>query len=283
LDWGGTGRPLVFLAGLGFTAHDFDEFAPQFTGEHHVYGITRRGFGSSSAPTPTNSNYTADRLADDVLSVINALGLQQPVVVGHSIAGEELSSIGSRYPEKVSGLVYLDAGYSYAYYDSRQGDLILDSIDLKKKMDAFLSASVPDMKEFLGELHTDILRYEMEVRAQREKLALLPPQPPRSSDPPPIFIAISAGRQKYTAIRVPTLAIFADPHSELNSMFPNDPKARATAIENDRAATTAQAEAFKSGITSARVVLLPNASHFVFKSNGADVEREMKLFLKGLQ
>src|SRR5580658_6236222 len=50
LDWGGTGRPLVLLAGLGDTAHVFDDFAPKLTPEFHVYGITRRGFGSSSAP-----------------------------------------------------------------------------------------------------------------------------------------------------------------------------------------------------------------------------------------
>jgi pimeloyl-ACP methyl ester carboxylesterase len=39
-----------------------------------------------------------------VLAVCDFLKLQRPVVVGHSIAGEELSSIGSRHPEKVAGL-----------------------------------------------------------------------------------------------------------------------------------------------------------------------------------
>src|SRR5712675_647719 len=44
LDWSGSGRPLVFLAGGGDTAHVFDDFAPKLTADHHVYGITRRGF-----------------------------------------------------------------------------------------------------------------------------------------------------------------------------------------------------------------------------------------------
>ena len=52
LDWGGSGRPLVLLAGLGNTAHIFDKFAPKLTATYHVYGITRRGFGASSAPSP---------------------------------------------------------------------------------------------------------------------------------------------------------------------------------------------------------------------------------------
>src|SRR6266851_3669720 len=47
LDWGGSGKPLVLLAGGGDTAHVFDDFAPKLTPSFHVYGITRRGFGES--------------------------------------------------------------------------------------------------------------------------------------------------------------------------------------------------------------------------------------------
>jgi pimeloyl-ACP methyl ester carboxylesterase len=137
LDWGGSGRPLVFLAGLGDTAHVYDHFAPQFTGKFHVYGITRRGFGESSYPTPNSENYSADRLGDDVLAVMAALNLQKPVLVGHSIGGEELSSIGSRHPEKVSGLIYLDPGYS-ALYTPGLGDSQLDMLDTRNKIEQLL-------------------------------------------------------------------------------------------------------------------------------------------------
>jgi len=78
VDWGGSGQPLVFLAGLGNTAHVFDKFAPQFVATHHVYGITRRGFGESSVPS---DGYTADRLGDDVLAVFDTLKLNRPVLV----------------------------------------------------------------------------------------------------------------------------------------------------------------------------------------------------------
>ena len=86
LDWGGKGRPVVLLAGLGNNAHVFDKFAPKLTPLYHVYGITRRGFGASSSPRFTPANYSADRLGDDVLAVIDSLGLRRPVLVGHSIA-----------------------------------------------------------------------------------------------------------------------------------------------------------------------------------------------------
>ncbi len=50
LDWGGTGEPMVFLPGLGYTAHVYDDFALRFRDRYHVYGITPRGFGASSRP-----------------------------------------------------------------------------------------------------------------------------------------------------------------------------------------------------------------------------------------
>ena|SRR5438874_7941295 len=115
VDWGGSGRALILLAGGNNNVHSFDRFAPKLSTAYRVYGITRRGSGISSAPPPTRANYAADRLGDDILAVIAALKLDRPILVGHSLAGEELSSVGSRHPEKVAGLIYLDAGYSYAY------------------------------------------------------------------------------------------------------------------------------------------------------------------------
>jgi non-heme chloroperoxidase len=82
LDWGGTGRPLVLVTGLGNTAHVFDEFAPKLTSANHVYGITRRGYGASSVP---ESGYGADRSGDDVIAVLDALKLEKPLLVGHSV------------------------------------------------------------------------------------------------------------------------------------------------------------------------------------------------------
>jgi non-heme chloroperoxidase len=87
LDWGGSGQAIVLLAGSGNTAHIFDEFAPKLTDCCHVYGITRRGYGRSSQPT---SGYDDQRLADDVLKVLDSLGIPSPVLVGRSMAGGEL-------------------------------------------------------------------------------------------------------------------------------------------------------------------------------------------------
>src|SRR5580704_4170717 len=43
LDWGGRGETLVLLAGLGNSAHVFDDFAPKLVDRFQVIGLTRRG------------------------------------------------------------------------------------------------------------------------------------------------------------------------------------------------------------------------------------------------
>lgn len=110
LDWGGTGRPVILIAGVVATAHVFDDFAPLLKAKFHVYGITRRGFGESSRP---KTGYGVERLGEDVLAVMRSLRIERPILIGHSFGGQEVSEVASRYPEAIAGAVYLDAVYSY--------------------------------------------------------------------------------------------------------------------------------------------------------------------------
>lgn len=280
LDWGGSGPALVFIPGLGNSAHIFDKFALKLTATHHVYGITRRGFGASSVPSPAVDNaYAADRLGDDVLTVLDALKLNKPVLAGHSLGGEELSSVGSRHPEKVAGLIYLDAGYSYAFYDKLRGDLVIDLLDLEKKLDQLKPWNgAGNPRKIIEELlATTLPAFERELKEMQKNT---PADSPGNQQPlPPVIQAIMAGVQKYTDVRVPALAIFAAP---LTAPPPAKEGAAPTAAEARAAAAFAQANAFEKGIPSARVVRLPKANHYVFLSNEADVLREMNTFLSAL-
>ena len=105
-DWGGDGPPIVLLTGLGNTAAVFDDLAPLLTDDHRVIGLTRRGFPPS---TVTADGYDVPtRVADD-LAALDVLGIDRALLVGHSIAGDELTGIARTRPEVVAGLVYLDA------------------------------------------------------------------------------------------------------------------------------------------------------------------------------
>lgn len=284
LDWGGTGRPLIFLAGLGNDAHVFDDFASKFAGHYHVYGITRRGFGASSKPAPESDNYSADRLGDDVLAVMDALKLERPVLVGHSIAGEELSSIGSRYPAKVAGLIYLDAGYGYAYYDEIHGEAIFDLFQLKKQLDQFTAGQVPDQRRAMQEMAAAVSRFNQDLEVAMKRDASVPQLHPPPSAIPPIRLAVNLGERKYSKIPVPVLAIFACPHNfDFDPAMRSNPSMKAETVKDDAFVTSRQADAFAAGVPTARVVRLADANHYVFRSNEADVVREMNAFLGNLR
>jgi pimeloyl-ACP methyl ester carboxylesterase len=108
LDWGGSGSALLLLAGGGDTAHVFDDLAPTLAARYRVVGVTRRGHPGSSAPA---TGYGVARLAEDVVRVMDGVGLKSPVVVGHSFAGEEMHVLGARYSTRIAGLVYVDAAF----------------------------------------------------------------------------------------------------------------------------------------------------------------------------
>jgi pimeloyl-ACP methyl ester carboxylesterase len=283
LDWGGTGRPLIFLAGLGNDAHVFDGFAPNFTAHYHVYGITRRGFGASSRPAPDDDNYSADRLGDDVLAVMTKLELQRPILAGHSLAGEELSSIGSRFPEKVAALIYLDAGYGFAYYDKLHGDTVFDFFQLKKQLDDFTSGRAHAPEHAVKEISAAVSDFNRDLAEATKRDPAVPELHPPSAAIPPIVLAINLGGRKFSQIPVPVLAIFACPHNfDFDRSLRGDPNLKAQIVAEDAFTTSRQADAFAQGVPSARVVRLANADHYVFRSNEGDVVREMNSFLSSL-
>ena len=151
---------------------------------------------------------------------MRALGIERPVVVGHSLAGEELSSIGSRFPTKISGLIYLDAAYKFAFYDPSHPQLEIEMNDLKRRIDEIEAGEIDEQKN-LRELETAVSRFEGILHQNNEDVMTMPPLPPRS----PMGAALNFGVERYTSIPVPALAIFACPH-DWDPFFRNDPQGR---------------------------------------------------------
>jgi pimeloyl-ACP methyl ester carboxylesterase len=250
LDWGGTGRPLILLQGLGGVAHDYDRFAPQFTAHHHVYGITRRGFGDSSKPTPSPGNYSAERLGKDILIVIQSLKIDHPVLAGQSIAGEELSWIGSFHPDEVAGLIYLEAVDSYSFYDPDQTDMVMDMVDVRHEIDAFqkgepLSAAVLDrIRDTAAALSKSAGRMAFNVSASG-----------RGGDPtlPAVGLAVKFGQERFTTVHVPMLAVMACPH-DYTQLAEQNAKPAAVLKAKDQARCTKQINSLET--TTLRLGLL---------------------------
>ena len=168
VDFGGVGRPVLFLPGKGVIAdkRSVADFARALRPHFHVYSMTRRGFPPSSVP---NTGYTSDRLADDVLAVMDSLGLQRPILIGHSMAGGELSSDRLTLSGKVAGLVYLDAGNRYALYDTVVGDFQIDKNEAYRHLSQLLFAPPRDQKVLVAQLLDTDLPALMKTLSERRK------------------------------------------------------------------------------------------------------------------
>jgi len=80
----GSGPPLLLISGLGYGLWQWHKMIPLLAGECQVIAFDNRGAGQSDKPA---SPYTAAMLAADTAGLIEALGLGQVAVMGHSMGG----------------------------------------------------------------------------------------------------------------------------------------------------------------------------------------------------
>jgi pimeloyl-ACP methyl ester carboxylesterase len=288
LDFGGRGSPILLLPGLGATAHSFDELAPLLARKHRVVAMTRRGTGYSSKP---EFGLDTPRLGQDVLQVMDAMHLEKVVLVGHSIAGDELTWLGGQHPERFSGLIYLDAAYD------RSGDSKAPAALRLRELGRLLPPEPPlppqamlnfdaMTKMLLERGHVRLPEGELIAfhRMNDPSLAGIPSMDGRTQQ------AISAAIQApdYSAVRIPALAIYAfeDPNKPLPPWYdPNDKEQVANIAERSRlgdAIKRQSIELFKHQVEKGQVLELQNATHYVFQSNPREVLEASERFVAGL-
>jgi len=85
-DLGGDGPPVLMAHATGFHGLVWRPMASALTG-FHCYSFDERGHGDSSRPPGHSYDWTG--FADDTLAVVDGLGLERPVVVGHSLGPVE--------------------------------------------------------------------------------------------------------------------------------------------------------------------------------------------------
>ena len=106
-DWGGQGRDLLLLHGLASNARFWDLSAPHLVEDFHVVALDQRGHGASGKP---KDGYDFSEVAADVAAFIQAMGLRNPILVGHSWGGNVVVQVGADYPDVPAGLVCIDGG-----------------------------------------------------------------------------------------------------------------------------------------------------------------------------
>lgn len=103
----GSGEPVVLVHGLGGTGQDiWKKVIAELAGSFRVLAYDLRGSGKSDAPP---GPYTVAGLADDLQTLLVALGYDRVAVVGHSMGGGIALELARRDPRRVRAVVGVGA------------------------------------------------------------------------------------------------------------------------------------------------------------------------------
>ena len=107
VQWGAHSVPVVCVHGLTANAFCFQSLADTLAQNHRVIAYDLRGRGDSDKP---EQGYSVPIHARDLAHLIDALELERPIVVGHSLGALTALYFAAHYQEKLRKLVLMDAG-----------------------------------------------------------------------------------------------------------------------------------------------------------------------------
>ncbi len=139
-DWPGEGKPVVCVHGLTANCRYFDSLGEKLSPQHRIIAYDLRGRGNSGKP---GSGYNLIRHAADLQELLDALSIEKPVILGHSLGAAIVAFFAAHIPESVHKLVLVDGGGS----GSPEGyDTAIKTI---KPMIDRLEASYPSIDAYL--------------------------------------------------------------------------------------------------------------------------------------
>jgi pimeloyl-ACP methyl ester carboxylesterase len=109
-DYGGLGRPILFVHGAFGTGRLWDFVASSLQSELHPFSVDLIGHGKSDWGM-TSDRYQFSYLVDDLLACLDLVdeqSIHQPVIIGHSIGSALSMMLASAYPDRINAAAFLD-------------------------------------------------------------------------------------------------------------------------------------------------------------------------------
>tara|TARA_B100000315_G_scaffold132679_2_gene122208 strand:+ start:3035 stop:3916 length:882 start_codon:yes stop_codon:yes gene_type:complete len=106
-DWGGSGQTVVLLHGLASTCHIWDLVAPILSHDFRVIALDQRGHGESDKP---DEGYDFASVSEDLHQFIAQVGVERPIIAGHSWGGDVAIEYAVAHPQSAAGLCLVDGG-----------------------------------------------------------------------------------------------------------------------------------------------------------------------------
>lgn len=285
LDWGGTGPTLIFLTGMGSSAYIFNKFGPRFTDEFRVLALTRRGHGDSDYP---ETGYDADTLIEDIRQFMDRLQVDKAILVGHSLAGVELTHFAATHPTRVEKLIYLDA-----LDDRRREPAIFEqnplrNVEIKKEeifprtFDEFIAMVKRDIPEF-ADIWSELWEEEFTHGVKVNEDGVYVDKMPASVEKMIVENLIKGYAPKRMEARIPTLAFYGLRKRKLSDDYTAEQKAAYDQFHRDVGEPFFKSviAEFQNRFPHAKIVVIPGGHHYCFIAQEDLVYDEMRKFLLG--
>ncbi|AGA25588.1 alpha/beta fold hydrolase [Singulisphaera acidiphila] len=252
-DDDGPGPVVILLHGFPLNRSMWKAQMAKIGSLYRVIAPDLRGHGHTAAP---DGVYSIDAMADDVLDLLNALQLKEPVVIGGlSMGGYIALSLVARHPERVRALILMD---TRAGADSTEAALgreeMAKQVETTRSTASVVQAMLPKLfSETTRNFHSDRIvpvRHMMEktpARAVAGALRGMAARPDRTGD--------------LARIQVPTLVLVG---------------------ADDTITPPAEARAMAQAIPGAQFEIIPNAGHLAPLENPAASNAAILRFLSSL-
>lgn len=135
----GSGAPCVLLHGITANARVWDPVGRRLAERYHVVAVDQRGHGQSDAPA---SEYAAADFVADVRALIEDLGGEPAVVIGHSMGARNALATAARHPDLVAACVAIDFGPGIE-------PVVFDALDTRIAAGPDAFADEDDVKRYL--------------------------------------------------------------------------------------------------------------------------------------
>jgi pimeloyl-ACP methyl ester carboxylesterase len=102
----GAGTPVLMLHGWTDSQRSFEPVFPHLPSAVRAIAPTQRGHGDADRPA---DGYSPSDLAGDAVALLDSLGIDRAVLVGHSMGAWVAEQIAIEHPERVDGVVLVGA------------------------------------------------------------------------------------------------------------------------------------------------------------------------------
>jgi pimeloyl-ACP methyl ester carboxylesterase len=239
----GGGTPLLWL---------HDTFGNRWSEGHELLAKSHRVIAPSLPGFDDSTTLDGIDGPEDVVfwlvDLLDALGLDRPVVLGCGLGGWMAAELAVRYPDRLGGMVLVDA-----YGLKLDGNLPADEFALTRPMLrplVFRDASGPAAQAWLPDVDApDQVEPTLHARVAAARLCWQFPSSPKL-------------RSWLSRARMPTLVVWG---------------------QHDRLVPPSHGEAYVEGLPQARLAILPDAAHYPYVEDPAAFANEVAAFIRGLE